>query len=220
MRFTFLSFLMAIALWLPPGSHAAASVKQSSGYNANGGILVVSTGKDFSYSFGVAKGDPRQSGAMGKQLWIGTSERMYQHVVVEISSIITKRPATDREVLELHTQWEANHFNKVTNEKLRVRPSFHNIKGRTWCHWSYDVSVVFKKNPPPKSTKGPAAATRQHFLTTVLNDQVLVIACSTMKGQTDFGTKRLLTKAAKSFVLYPKALSKNEIEALCKQPLK
>ena len=191
-------------------------------YVADDGILMASRSDDFPFTARIAGGDTKKTYYADGQFWIGTKDYEFQNTVVPTSHFGLKdaKPGDDKPLLSAHADWECKDHNKLTGQKLSAKPEFVEINGRTWAHWTYDLSAFTKKMKAqkPGEISGPGPKT-QHFVTTVLGKYIIVFICTTMNGQEEAPTKDALLNVGKTFAVHPKGLSPEQVTELCKQPL-
>lgn len=219
------AFILSVVLLLSPLGFSAEENRENpmvhmSANAAVDGILIVSNSAEFPFTLRIVGGEPQKTSAADGQLWIGAKDSMFQNTIVPVSSVLPKnaKQGDDKVVLTAHAAWECKHHNELTKQSLAAKPEFIRVSGRTWSHWTYDLSEFIKRMKEQKPEEiGGVGPKSQHLMTTVIGKHIIVLICTTMNGQNDGDTKDALVKAAGTCVVYPKPLSQEQIEKVCTQ---
>ena len=192
-------------------NHAAAVI-------AGDGVLIASNSNAFPYSVRIVGGEKSKLSFEAGQILVGTTDFLFRNTVVWIKDLAMKERGDDRKVLGAHAAWESKDLNVLTGQKLSAKPNFVNVNGRTWAHWTYDLSASLHSSKNQKAGNPPAAGlVRQHYLTTVVGKYIVVLVTDSRSGSGEQATQAALLRVAGTFVVYPEALSPEQMSALAKQ---
>jgi len=213
-------------LALLPWSHAAGEEKGGDfGKHlfvaiAVDGLLIATDSAALPYSLRIVGGLRDKVYPGPAQVEAGTKDYLFRNLVVFISDLQMSAAdqGDEKKVLSAHAAWEAEDMDRITGQKLAPKLEYLQANGRTWAYWTYDVGELFKKLKAEKvkQAEGPAPQA-QHFLTTVVGKHVVVLVTDDRSNHDAAATRDALLTVAKSFVLYPKPLTKEELRALALQ---
>jgi hypothetical protein len=213
-----LSLALAFSLMLAARGLAQekpSPMRNVGAYSAIDGVEIVENSPENPCHLRIVGGDARRTKADREQLWIAAGESMYQMLIVTSDQILpdgTKQP-NDRTLLAAHAAWECTDHNEALHLNQTAKPEFQQIAGRTWCHWTYDLTPLARQLPKQDS---PAAQT-QHLLTTVVGHKIIVLVGTTLAGQKEEMVQAGLVAIAKTLAVLPRPLTQQQIEKLCSQ---
>jgi len=186
-------------------------------YSAADGVEIVESSPEAPFHLRIVGGDPRRLSTEDGQLWVPVGEHMYQMVITTPDEVMPgeKKQPDDRTLLAAHAAWECKDHNEILHLTQTAKPEFQDIAGRTWCHWTYDLTPLAKTRRK-EAGDGPGSQT-QHLLPTVLGHKIVALIGTTVEGQKEEDTQAGLVAAAKTFVVLPKPLTPPQIKELCSQ---
>jgi hypothetical protein len=215
------AFSLALAFSLMLAGHGRAQEKPNpmrnvGAYSAIDGVEIVDNSPEDPCHLRIVGGDARRTTAEQQQLWIAAGETMYQMLIATPEQVLpgVKQP-DDRTLLAAHAAWECSDHNQALHLNQTAKPEFQQITGRTWCHWTYDLSSLPKQFSKEIGNR-PGAQT-QHLLTTVLGHKIIVLVTTSLSGQKEEAVQAGLVAVAKTFAVLPQPLTQPQIEKLCSQ---
>jgi hypothetical protein len=184
-------------------------------YSAADGVEVVENSQEGPFHLRIVGGNPRRISTDQGQLWVPVGDYMYQMVITTPDEVMpgVKKQPDDRTLLAAHAAWECKDHNEMLHLAQTAQPEFQDITGRTWCHWTYDLTSLGKTRA---KEDGPGPQT-QHLLTTVLGRKIIVLISTTLVGQKEDDVQAGLVATAKTFAVLPKPLTQQQIQELCSQ---
>lgn len=192
-------------------------MKDVTAFAAVDGIVLASSSPANPFTIRFVGGDPKQTKAADGNFWIPTQERMIQFMLVPIANVLPKADPLpgEREILSAHAAWECKDHNEKLHLRQKVEPEFLEGGGRTWAHWTYNLTTVGKRLK--KESPDQAQVKTQHALTTVMGRNILMVISTTFTGQKESDTMLEMFRAAKTLAVSPRPLSPSQITELCSQ---